>query len=847
MVLDGNSIINRAFYGIRPLSASDGTPTNAVYGFLMILQRLLNEEKPDALCVCFDVHAPTFRHKKYPQYKAQRKPMPDDLRPQIPLAKEILGAMRVPVYEQEGWEADDLIGTIASRCEKSDWRCIVVTGDRDSLQLVSQTTTVKLIVSRMGKTDTIDYTPEKFFEDYHFVPAKIVDLKALWGDASDNIPGVPGIGEKTARELLVSCGDLKTIYGNVEALDIRDSLKNKLIAGKDSAWLSYDLATICREAPLDFAPEQNLRGNADDAALYKIFKRLDFSKLIKDWNLQSVAVQEPDELTLDFGGDDEKDAGGNAEETLPFDEEKFNEAAAGTPEIFLLLRNGILQIAAGTQFFEADELAFPQALKAIFAGTAKLVAYDLKSILRQWIKISGKFDGNGLFAEREFFDIALAAYVLDPAKKIGVPATMAEFREIYKSQEEALSKKAALLELFKTVEMPLTFLLAEIEATGIAVDCEKMRAFSADLDERAALLRQEIFAEVGETFNLNSPKQLGVILFEKLQLPARHKTKSGYSTDAEVLKELMPLSPVVGKILTYRQLVKLKGITDGLVESVAADGRIHTTFNQAITVTGRLSSSEPNLQNVPARGELGGDLRRMFVAKPGCVFVDADYSQVELRVLAHISGDESMREAFREGEDIHGVTACNVFHCAPEAVTPTMRRHAKAVNFGIIYGIGEFALAQSLGISRAEAKNYMENYFKKYAGVRRYMDEIIAKARSDGFVETVLGRRRNLPELAAANKVVQKLGERLALNTPIQGSAADIMKVAMLKVDAALKKSVPAARIVLQIHDELIVETPAETVEIVKTIVTREMQNAFPLTVPLVADSAAASNWLEAK
>ncbi len=840
MVLDGNSIINRAFYGIRPLSASDGTPTNAVYGFLMILKRLLNEENPDALCVCFDVHAPTFRHKQFADYKAQRKPMPEELRPQIPLAKEILSAMRVPVYTCEGWEADDLIGTIARRCEQDAWQCVIVTGDRDSLQLISPTTKVKLIVSRMGKTDTIDYTPEKFFEDYQFSSEKIVDLKALWGDSSDNIPGVPGVGEKTAKDLIISYGNVAAIYENLESLDLRDSVKNKLRNGKESAFLSYDLATIRRDAPIEFVPANNLRGEFDGNALYALFKRLDFSKLIKDWKLEAFAgtpANEENELVLDFGGNAK-----TVESTQTFDAAAL--ARIDVPEIFVLQNNDGLKIAAGTTIFEADALAFPQALQAIFTGTHRVIAYDLKSLYRAFLKFQTP---NFQLSTLNFFDISLAAYVLDPARKMSVPASIAELRELYEKQTAALANEAGFTKLLNEIELPLTFLLAEIEATGILVDREKLVNFSRELEQKTSVLQREIFDDVGEVFNLNSTKQLAVILFEKLQLPAKHKTKSGYSTDAEVLKELLPLSPVVAKILNFRQLGKLKTIADGLIESIANDGRIHTTFNQTVTITGRLSSSEPNLQNVPARGELGGDLRKMFVAKPGCAFVDADYSQVELRVLAHISGDKVMKKAFRENEDIHAVTACNVFHCEPEQITPTMRRHAKAVNFGIVYGIGEFALAQSLGITRKDAKTYMENYFKKYAGVRKYMDEIVEKARGNGFVETVLGRRRNLPELAATNKITQKLGERLALNTPIQGSAADIMKVAMLKVAAALKKDVPAARIVLQIHDELIIETPNENVEQVKIIVTREMQYAFPLTVPLVAESAAATNWLEAK
>ena len=862
MVLDGNSIVNRAFYGVRPLSTRDGIPTNAVYGFLTILSKLLDESAPDALCVCFDVHAPTFRHEKYADYKAGRRPMPDELRPQIPLLKEVLAAMNVPAYELAGWEADDLLGTIGARCEAAGWTCEIVTGDRDSLQLVSPGVSVKLVVSRMGKTETKTFTPETFYEAYGFPPAQIVDLKALMGDSSDNIKGVPGIGEKTAGELVRRYGTIEKIYAAPDALEVSPAVRKKLEAGRASAFESHDLATIRTNAPIDFSPEKNLRRGPDVPALYRLFRKLEFTKLIAKWKLapaEDEAADENADLPLFASGtkpdaepvpavaDAEPGVPALAELLAACTEEDFVCVSAdvrafpGFSEFALLAGTRAARIRAA-DFSEKEYRGF---LEKFFGPDVKKVAHDVKSLMRACLDA-------GLPCGGFVFDTALAAYLLDPVRSVPPPegdddvARARAVKALRDAQIPAL-ERAGLAKLYREIEFPLCAVLAEMEHTGIAVDLGRLRAFSAEMEVRGNAAQREVFALAGTEFNLNSPKQLGETLFEKLGLPAKKKTKTGYSTNADVLKELEPLHPIIGKIGEFRLFSKLKIIADGLIDAVGADGRVRTTFNMTSTATGRLSSSEPNLQNIPTRGELGNELRGMFVAAPGNVLADADYSQIELRVLAHVSGDETMRDAFRRGEDIHGVTACRIFRAEPEQITPLMRRHAKAVNFGIVYGIGEFSLAQDLGVTRRDAKRYIENYLEKYSGVREYMKSVVEKAKADGFVSTLLGRRRAMPELFSSNHNVRAFGERVALNAPIQGTAADIIKIAMLRVHARLKRDVPAARLVLQIHDELLVETPAEDAEKVRRLLSEEMSSAFPLSVPLVAEAASGASWADAK
>jgi len=861
MVLDGNSIVNRAFYGVRSLSTRDGIPTNAIYGFLNILSKLLDESSPDALCVCFDVHAPTFRHKKYADYKAGRRPMPNELRQQIPILKDVLAAMRVPAYELAGWEADDLIGTIARRCNEANWNCEIVTGDRDSLQLISDHVCVKLVVSRAGKNETKNFTPETFFDEYGFPPAKIVDLKALMGDASDNIKGVPGIGEKTAGELLRNFGSLDKIYEKFAASDLSPSVKKKLGAGEQSARFSFELATIHTDAPIDFSPEKNLRAEPDVPALFALFKKLEFSKLIAKWKLASAenSLDEDDDLPLFSATQNSTGTPKNSASEIfagTLDELFARCATAENVSVCLATKSenpfASISLATGTSFStvvlaenfsHAEYRAF---LEKFFSDAVKKTAHDVKSVMRACL--DAKLPVSGFV-----FDTALAAYLLDPVKPFApLPddvsaAERARMVAAFRREQIPALDATNLTKLFREIELPLCAVLAEMEHDGIAVDAEKLREFSAEMDARANAVRAEIFSLAGTEFNLNSPKQLGEILFEKLALPVIRKTKTGYATDSDVLKELEPSHPIVGKISEFRQFAKLKTIVDGLVSAIAADGRIHTTFNMTTTATGRLSSSDPNLQNIPTRGEFGNSIRKLFVATHGNVLVDADYSQIELRVLAHISGDEAMRKAFRDGEDIHTVTACQIFNAEPEQITPMMRRHAKAVNFGIVYGIGEFSLAQDLGISRRDAKNYIENYLGKYSGVRDYMKNVVEKAKADGAVFTLLGRRRAMPELASPNHNIRAFGERVALNAPIQGSAADIIKIAMVRVHARLKKEIPEAKMILQIHDELIVETPATFAEKTKRLLSEEMETAFPLAVPLVADASSATNWADAK
>ena len=866
MVLDGNSIVNRAFYGIRLLTTRDGTFTNAVYGFLSILSKLLDEDRPDALCVCFDVRAPTFRHEKFAAYKAQRKPMPEELRPQIPLLKEVLDAMRIPRYELAGWEADDLIGTISARCAAENWDCEIVTGDRDSLQLVNENVHVKLVVSRMGKTTTTEYDVAKFSEEYGFAPAKIVDLKSLWGDTSDNIPGVPGIGEKTGLELVRKFGGIEEIYANLNALDLRDSVKKKLLAGRESAFVSHDLATIRQDAPVDFSPGKNFLAEPDKPALYAIFKRLEFAKLIAKYGLLPTA-----ETCANAGAE-------NSDLPLFAPADAPAKTFSPSPDA----REEILAKCAAAEHVFAD--AAPESLSAHFAfalpgeppvnvvaadfepgkfaeflgkffGNAEIkkIAHDVKPLWRELLRL-------GIAPAGFVFDTALGAYLLDPSRgkypldelaplpeSGATPAQkIVALAQLFSEQTEEL-ERTGMRKLFDEIELPLCGVLAEMEFAGMCVDREKLVEFSAEMSAQSATAQAEIFALAGTEFNIQSPKQLGEILFEKLGLPAGKKNKKGYSTNAEVLKKLENAHPIVAKIGEFRERAKLKTIVDGLVDAIDENGRIHTTFNMTATATGRLSSSEPNLQNIPTRGELGNAIRKMFVAPAGTVLADADYSQIELRLLAHISEDEAMREAFRAGEDIHSVTACRVFGVEPVQVTPTMRRFAKAVNFGIVYGIGDFSLAQDIGVSRRDAHEYIEKYLAKYSGVRDYMKNVVERAKADGFVSTVFGRRRYLPELKSSNHNLRAFGERVALNAPIQGTAADLMKLAMIRVAARLKRENLGARMVLQIHDELVLETPLAEETAVKKILSEEMENVAQLSVPLRADATAGATWGDAK
>ena len=864
MVIDGNSILNRAYYGIRPLTTRDGLYTHAVYGFLTTMQRLTEEEQPDALCVTFDVHAPTFRHTADAAYKATRKPMPEELRQQVPVLKEVLDDMRIPRYELAGWEADDLIGTISRKCEAADWECVVVTGDKDSLQLITDRTKVKLVSTRMGQTTTKDMTPETFREQYGFAPIHMIDLKALMGDTSDNIPGVPGIGEKTAMDLIQKYQSIDDLYARLPDIEAKPAALKKLTAGEEAARHSYWLATIVTDAPLDFDPAENLR-REPSAELYGLFLKLEFSKLIEKWGLRPSSAAPAEQVT----------SPDRAAELL----EQWRQA----DHVSLLALPDLTGVSVAWEqggaelFFEKYQGDWNGLLKALFAEEIRKVSHNVKDLMRTLLE-------NGLPAEGFVFDTALAAYLLDATagsydlRRLSVSYFNRELPEpLYRKPDafsmlgdavaaaESLDRYAGTVEalygtlserlrergqwaLYETAELPLCRVLAEMELAGCRVDAGALASFGELLAKRSGELETAIYDMAGGTFNINSPKQLGEVLFDRLGLPHGKKTKTGWSTNADVLEKLRPEAPIVDAVLEYRQYAKLKSTyADGLLKALSPDGRVRTSFQMTVTATGRLSSTEPNLQNIPTRTDLGSEIRRMFVPADGCVLVDADYSQIELRLLAHVSGDENMRESFLAGGDFHAQTAAKVFHVAREDVTHEMRRRAKAVNFGIVYGISAFSLSQDIGTSVAEAKDYMDAYFAAFPGVRRYMDTVVEQAREQGYVETIFHRRRDLPELVSSNRNMRAFGERVALNMPIQGAAADVMKLAMIAVWKRLRAERPHARLVLQVHDELIVECPEDEAEAVARILTEEMENVVRLSVPLTADAHWGKNWLEAK
>ena len=847
MILDGNSIVNRAFYGVRQLNAPDGTPTNAVYGFLAILHRLIEEQKPEALCVSFDLKAPTFRHKAYEGYKAQRKAMPEELAVQMPILKDVLDKMGIHRYELEGYEADDILGTASRICESAGWNCTIVTGDKDSLQLISEKTTVCNVKTRMGQTETILYTPERFREEYGFEPKMMVDLKALMGDSSDNIPGVPGVGEKTAMDLVQRYGGIEEIYKDLSALAVKEGVRKKLAAGEESARKSYWLATILCDVPLRFQPEDNLWDENYQPGLYELFKKLGFHKFIEKWGITPAGeIKAPEE--------------GTALPRIDGDEENVGElidAVSAAPFVSVVSLEGLdrLEICDGKAVYTAawnqcgDR--YNELLKRLFSPETKKVSHNLKNLM-------GLLLAEGLETEGFVFDTALAAYLLEATESdYSLPRISVRYAgkeldgaeavyHLFKPLDEKL-KEFGMEKLYYSIELPLCLVLAEMEKTGFFVDRKALFDFGESLNSGIAALQESICREAGHAFNINSPKQLGEVLFDELMLPSGKKTKTGWSTNADVLEKLRGKHPIVDQVLEYRMLTKLKSTyADGLLKVISPDGRIHTNFQMTVTATGRLSSTEPNLQNIPVRKQLGAQIRKMFVASPGMCLVDADYSQIELRLLAHISGDETMRDAFLSGEDFHAVTASNVFNVPLEEVTPTLRSRAKAVNFGIVYGISAYSLAQDIGVWPSEAKAYMDAYLEKYHGVRDYMKSIVEQAREDGYVSTLYGRRRSLPELKSSNYNTRSFGERVALNMPVQGTAADIIKLAMVNVDKRLKEEKLRAKLLLQVHDELIVECPEDEAERVREILKTEMEHTADLTVPLTVDAHIGHSWAEA-
>ena len=882
MVLDGNSIVNRAFYGVSSnLTTRTGQPTNAVFGFLNILNKLLDEEQPQALCVTFDRKAPTFRHLAYEGYKAQRKPMPEELASQMPILKEVLSALNIPMYELDGWEADDLIGTIARRDEGAGWDTVIVTGDKDSLQLVTDHTTVKLVSTRMGRTTTKDMTPESFREAYGFDPIHIIDLKALMGDASDNIPGVKGIGEKTAMALLAQQPSIDGLYANLDKMDVKPAARKKLVEGEEAARMSYDLATIHTDAPIDFNPEDNLCRKPDEPRLYQLFLDLEFAKLIDKYHLtapqgEGAAAEQPE-------------CSASCESEVVDDPARARELLAlwaGLDRVAVLALPSLDGVCVTWEQGEeghaalllADRLeCYNDILKGLFAPGIRKMTHGAKELCRTLLS-------EGIAPGGFVFDTEVAAYLLAPAdgsydlEKLGMTYFNHQFPKaadyladgafgpladlgvsagaflshcaLVAALEPVLTgrlKELGMWELYQTVELPLCSVLAEMEQEGFLIDRRALAEFGEMLSGRIQTAQKNIFDLAGEEFNINSTQQLGRILFDQLGLPPVKKTKTGYSTNADVLDKLRGSHPIIGEILEYRQLTKLKSTyADGLGKVIAPDGRIHTCFQNTVTATGRLSSTEPNLQNIPIRTELGAQLRKMFVAPAGRVLVDADYSQIELRLLACMAGDRAMIDGFNSGEDIHRITASQVFGVPQEEVTPQMRRSAKAVNFGIVYGISPFSLSQDIGVTVAQAKEYMEKYFQHYSGVRSYMDGVVARARADGYVTTLFARRRWVPELKSSNFNTRSFGERVALNAPIQGTAADIIKVAMIRVRDRLLAEGLKGRLVLQVHDELIVECPEEEAEAVRRLVKEEMEAVISLPVPLVADTAAGRSWADA-
>lgn len=837
LVIDGNSILNRAFYGIKVLTTHDGTPTNALVGFLNMYHRLLELTHAEAVAVAFDRKAPTFRHAMYSAYKAGRKGMPEELAVQLPLIKELLTDMGCSVVELDGYEADDILGTLSAAASAAGVPCFLATGDRDSLQLVGDRVTVLLAATRMGQPETQVFDRTAIFEKYGLTPEQLIDLKALMGDTSDNIPGVPGVGEKTALGLLQKFGTLDGVYDHVASPEIRDSLRNKLIEGRESAYLSRQLGEICRTVPLaETAPQAYALREPRRHELAVLMTRLELFKLMDRLGLSpeteapAVAAAALTEATVDTvlaasvvdvwvaGGTAWLAADGNSA-SLPAEEERF------------------LQL-----------LADPAVAKRV-GDTKTLAALALRQ---------------GVTPVNITMDIRLAAYLLDPlasgyevvrlAQQYGVAipeGTQPEELRALSPLSDALEKEITAArqdKLLREMEIPLALVLADMERVGFAVDREGLRQFGEALETRIDELTAGIAEAVGYSFNLNSPKQLAKALFEDLGLPTKKKTKSGYSTNAEVLESLRHAHPVVGMILDYRTLSKLKSTyCDGLEKEIAEDGRIHTSFNQTETRTGRISSAEPNLQNIPVRQELGRELRRFFHAREGAVLCDADYSQIELRVLAALSGDETMIHAFNSEEDIHRITAAQVFNVPEEMVTPLMRSQAKAVNFGIVYGIGAHSLSEDIHVTYGEAKRYIDQYLAHYGAVAGYMDGLIETAKETGYAETLFGRRRPLPELKVSNHATRAFGERVARNMPIQGTAADIIKLAMIRVHARLKQEQVDARLILQVHDELIVEAAQPDADRAARILQEEMEAAASLAVRLRADVQMGKTWYDAK
>ncbi len=866
VLIDGHSILNRAFYGLPDLTNAEGLHTNAIYGFLTIMFKILEEEKPEYLTVAFDVHAPTFRHEMYDAYKGTRKPMADELRQQVPVIKEVLGAMGIKTIEQAGLEADDLLGTISRRGEERGMEVSVISGDRDLLQLATEHVKIRIPKTKQGRTEVEDYYSEDVKNRYQVTPLEFIDLKALMGDTSDNIPGVPSIGEKTATKIITEYHSIENAYAHVEELKPPRASK-ALKEHWDLAVMSKTLATIEVHADFSYDFEEARLGNIYTEEAYAYFQRLQFKNLLSKFDVTAPAnsvedhfrvIESKTEAMEIFRKAAQADCVGAAifkdlENVLPL----FVQEAGVGGVALSFSQEDILCIRCNAEL--SGEWLLNE-LEMIAEKADRFVAFDLKAQM-EFLKLQRKDN---------CFDATVAAYLLNPLKSDYTYEDVArEQLDLILEDKTDLTTKACyeaytayasstklekrlkedgLWSLFEEIEMPLVFTLYDMEKNGVKVEAEALKHYGDQLGDKIVELEKEIYEDANETFNINSPKQLGVVLFEDMKIPGGRKTKTGYSTAADVLEKLAPEYPIVAKILEYRQLTKLKSTyADGLAGYIQEDGRIHGKFNQTVTATGRISSTEPNLQNIPVRVELGRMIRKVFVPEEGYVFVDADYSQIELRVLAHCSGDEQLIKAYREEADIHRITASQVFHVPFDEVTDSQRRNAKAVNFGIVYGISSFGLSQDLSITRKEAAKYIEDYFHTYPGIKAFLDDAVAHAKENGYVKTLFGRRRPVPELASSNFMQRSFGERVAMNAPIQGTAADIMKIAMIGVNKRLKEQKMKSRLVLQVHDELLIETHHTEIDTVKEVLREEMEQAAVLAVPLEIDMHTGNNWYEAK
>ena len=866
VLIDGHSILNRAFYGLPDLTNAEGLHTNAIYGFLTIMFKLLEEEKPEYLTVAFDVHAPTFRHKMYAEYKGTRKPMADELRQQVPVIKEVLHAMGVKTIECAGLEADDLIGTLSNRCENEGMEVTVISGDRDLLQLATEHVKIRIPKTKQGKTEIEDYYAKDVEERYQVTPKEFIDLKALMGDTADNIPGVPSIGEKTATKIITQYHSIEEAHEHVDELKPPRASK-ALSEHWDLAVLSKELATINVKADFPYELSEAKLGNLYTEEAYIFFQKLEFKNLLSRFDVSAPANKVEDGFKIITSKSEAEKVFVQAEEASTIGAVIFKDLENVLP--LFADRAGLGGI--GLCFSKEEsycikvekDITGEWLLKKLADVAEKAETYAMFHLKESMEQVTIRNQAN-------CFDVSVAAYLLNPLKNNYTWEDVArehlglmidekidqDMKACYESyvnyaSVEVLRQKlrdTKMDTLFRNIEMPLVFTLFDMEQNGIRVEADALKQYGDQLAGKIAELEKEIYEEAGETFNINSPKQLGVVLFENMKLPGGRKTKTGYSTAADVLEKLAPEHPVVAKILEYRQYTKLKSTyADGLANYIQDDGRIHGKFNQTITATGRISSTEPNLQNIPVRMELGRLIRKVFIPEEGYRFVDADYSQIELRVLAHCSGDEHLIQAYKEQSDIHRITASQVFHIPFDEVTPQQRRNAKAVNFGIVYGISSFGLSQDLSITRKEAAKYIDDYFATYPGIKTFLDHAVTHAKEEGYVVTLFGRRRPVPELSSSNFMQRSFGERVAMNSPIQGAAADIIKIAMIRVNQRLKDQKMKSRLVLQVHDELLIEAYEPELDEVQNILKEEMEHAAELKVPLEIDMHTGDNWYEAK